>query len=88
MLEPVHILSIYVLHLQKAFHHLQGENLRLASTESEVNVTIGTRLCNITSLAMNQLVCLPPEVQPSGTDEVGRWTDNGLPMVVVSFFCS
>ncbi|EEC14243.1 plexin B, putative [Ixodes scapularis] len=62
---------------------IEGENLRLASTESEVNVTIGTRLCNITSLAMNQLVCLPPEVQPSGTDEVGRWTDNGLPMVVV-----
>lgn len=71
---------------------IEGENLRLASTESEVNVTIGTRPCNITSLAMNQLVCLPPEVQPSGTDEVGRWTDNGLPSVVVSsiyhMFCS
>lgn len=62
---------------------IEGENLRLASTESEVNVTIGTRPCNITSLAMNQLVCLPPEVQPSGTDEVGRWTGNGYPMVVV-----
>ncbi|XP_064473748.1 plexin-B-like isoform X2 [Ornithodoros turicata] len=62
---------------------IEGENLRLASTESEVNVTIGTRPCNITSLAMNQLVCMPPEVQPAGTDEVGRWTDNSYPMVVV-----
>ncbi|XP_037578148.1 plexin-B isoform X1 [Dermacentor silvarum] len=62
---------------------IEGSNLRLASTESEVNVTIGTQSCNITSLTMNQLLCWPPEVQPSGTDELGRWTDNGLPMVVV-----
>ncbi|XP_076363064.1 plexin-B-like isoform X2 [Tachypleus tridentatus] len=60
-----------------------GENLQLASRETEVNATIGTRSCNVTSLSMSQLVCLPPEVQPPGTDEVGRATENDLPMVVV-----
>ncbi|CAL1269603.1 unnamed protein product [Larinioides sclopetarius] len=62
---------------------IEGENLRLASTESEVNVTIGTRPCNLTSLASTQLVCVPPEVQPAGTDEIGRRTESGLPMVVI-----
>lgn len=62
---------------------IEGENLRLASTETEVNVTIGTGVCNLTSLAMTQLVCIPPEVQPLGTNEIGRKTDNNLPMVVV-----
>ncbi len=62
---------------------IEGENLRLATTELEVNVTIGTRTCNLTSLSMTQLVCLPPEVQPLGTDEIGRRTDNDLPSVVV-----
>ncbi|GIY36928.1 hypothetical protein CDAR_618542 [Caerostris darwini] len=62
---------------------IEGENLRLASTESEVNVTIGTRPCNLTSLASTQLVCFPPEVQPTGTDEIGRRTETGLPMVVI-----
>ena len=60
---------------------IEGINLRLASTESEVNVTIGTRTCNLTSLATTQLVCMPPEVQPPGTDEIGRRTPTGLPMV-------
>ncbi|XP_042903484.1 plexin-B isoform X2 [Parasteatoda tepidariorum] len=62
---------------------IEGENLRLASTEPEVNVTIGTRPCNLTALAYTQLVCLPPEMQPSGTDEFGRQTEIGLPLVVV-----
>jgi plexin A len=57
--------------------------LNLASDESDVNVTIATRPCNVTSLAMTQLVCTPPEVQPSGTDEIGIKTDTGLPLVVV-----
>ena len=48
---------------------IEGENLRLASSEQEVNVTIGTRICNITSLSMTQLVCLPPDLQPLGN----RW---------------
>ncbi|RWS11985.1 plexin B-like protein [Dinothrombium tinctorium] len=56
---------------------IEGENLRLALTEVEVNVTIGSRLCNITSLTMTQLVCLPPEIQPP--DE-----KHELPAVVVS----
>ncbi|EEC13881.1 plexin B, putative, partial [Ixodes scapularis] len=43
--------------------YYQGESLRLASTEFEVNVTIGTRPCNLTSLTMSQLVCTPPEVR-------------------------
>lgn len=62
---------------------IEGENMRLASTEKEVNVTIGTRKCNLTSLSMSQLVCLPPEVQPPGMDELGRTTENNLPLVVV-----
>lgn len=62
---------------------IEGENLRLASTEPEVNVTIGSKPCNLTSLASTQLVCLPPEAQPTGTDEIGRNTDVGLPTVVV-----
>ncbi|XP_022257983.1 plexin-B-like [Limulus polyphemus] len=62
---------------------IEGENLQLASTESEINVTIGTRPCNLTSLSMSQLVCLPPEVQPPGMDELGRTTENNLPLVVV-----
>lgn len=57
--------------------------MNLASDESDVNVTIGTRPCNVTSLAMTQLVCTPPEVQPSGTDEIGIKTDTSLPLVVV-----
>ncbi|XP_022245711.1 plexin-B-like [Limulus polyphemus] len=61
---------------------IEGENLRLASTESEVSVSIGTRPCNLTSLAMTQLVCLPPEDQPQGTDELGQSTATALPMVV------
>ncbi|XP_076331482.1 plexin-B-like isoform X1 [Tachypleus tridentatus] len=62
---------------------IEGEHLLRASTESEVSVTVGTRPCNLTSLAMTQLVCLPPEDQPQGTDELGRTTDTVLPMVVV-----
>ncbi|XP_066996957.2 plexin-B isoform X2 [Anabrus simplex] len=62
---------------------IEGENLNLASDESDVNVTIGTRPCNVTSLALTQLVCTPPEVQPSGTDEIGIKTDKGLPLVAV-----
>lgn len=62
---------------------IEGENLNLASDETDVNVTIGTRPCNVTSLAATQLVCTPPEVQPSGTDEIGIKTESRLPLVVV-----
>ncbi|RWS31673.1 Plexin-B-like protein [Leptotrombidium deliense] len=63
---------------------IDGENLRSATTEAEVNVTIGTKVCNLTSLSMTQLICTPPEVQPEDTDELGRRTDNNLPAVVVT----
>ncbi|XP_042221398.1 plexin-B-like, partial [Homarus americanus] len=62
---------------------IEGENLNLASDESDVNVTIGTRQCNVTSLALTQLVCTPPEVQPPPTDELGHSTEHDLPLVVV-----
>ncbi|XP_065351810.1 plexin-B isoform X4 [Cloeon dipterum] len=62
---------------------IEGENLNLASEEYDVNVTIGTRPCNVTSLANTQLVCTPPDMQPHGTDEFGIQTDSSLPLVVV-----
>lgn len=48
-----------------------------------MNVTIGTKQCNVTSLALTQLVCTPPELQPPPSDELGRSTDVDLPLVVV-----
>lgn len=63
---------------------IEGENLNRASDETDVTVTIGTRLCNVTSLTMTQLVCTPPEVQPANTDENGvQLRDINLPLVVV-----
>ncbi|XP_034935883.1 plexin-B [Chelonus insularis] len=62
---------------------IEGENLNYASDESDVNVTVGTALCNVTSLAYTQLVCTPPDQQPAGTDEMGMKTKRGLPLVVV-----
>lgn len=50
---------------------IEGENLNSASDEADVVVTIGTKPCNVTSLAMTQLVCSPPEQQPTDTDENG-----------------
>lgn len=58
--------------------------MNLASDESDVNVTIGILACNVTSLAMTQLVCSPPESQPEPTDELGVRTETGLPLVVVN----
>lgn len=62
---------------------IEGESLNFASDESDVNVTVGTLLCNVTSLALTQLVCTPPDQQPSATDELGVKTEQGLPLVVV-----
>lgn len=50
---------------------IEGENLNMASDETDVVVTIGTKPCNVTSLAMSQLVCSPPDQQPLDTDENG-----------------
>nr|CAI5855263.1 unnamed protein product [Callosobruchus analis] len=62
---------------------IEGENLNSASDEADVVVTIGTKPCNVTSLAMTQLVCSPPEQQPADTDENGIKTETNLPLVVV-----
>ncbi|KAG7207100.1 hypothetical protein KM043_000977 [Ampulex compressa] len=62
---------------------IEGENLNYASDESDVNVTVGTMPCNVTSLALTQLVCTPPDQQPADTDELGIKTESGLPLVVV-----
>lgn len=62
---------------------IEGENLNQASDEADVVVTIGTKPCNVTSLAMSQLVCSPPEQQPLAADENGIKTDTNLPLVVV-----
>ncbi|XP_053684363.1 plexin-B isoform X2 [Sabethes cyaneus] len=62
---------------------IEGENLNIASDESDVNVTIGIMQCNVTSLALTQLVCTPPEQQPLPTDENGERIEVNLPLVVV-----
>ncbi|XP_044257639.1 plexin-B isoform X2 [Tribolium madens] len=62
---------------------IEGENLNMASDETDVVVTIGTKPCNVTGLAMSQLVCSPPEIQPLDTDENGVKTETNLPLVVV-----
>lgn len=56
----------------------------MACDESDVNVTIGIDVCNVTSLANTQLVCIPPQIQPNPTDDYGFPTKNGLPLIVVS----
>ncbi|XP_055371957.1 plexin-B isoform X2 [Condylostylus longicornis] len=62
---------------------IEGEYLNGASDETDVNVTIGQQQCNVTSLALTQLVCTPPEQQPLPTDEFGIETQLNLPLVVV-----
>lgn len=63
---------------------IEGENLNLACDETDVNVTVGTMQCNVTSLALTQLVCSPPEQQPFSTDEHGNEQyETDLPLVVV-----
>lgn len=62
---------------------IEGENLNLACDESDVIVTVGSLHCNVTSLALAQLVCTPPAQQPASTDENGNENDIDLPLVVV-----
>jgi Plexin cytoplasmic RasGAP domain/IPT/TIG domain len=62
---------------------IEGENLNLACDESDVIVTVGSLKCNVTSLALTQLVCTPPAQQPLSTDENGNENDIDLPLVVV-----
>lgn len=62
---------------------IEGEKLNIASDETDVSVTIGRKQCNVTSLALTQLVCTPPDQQPEATDDVGLETPTDLPLVVV-----
>lgn len=62
---------------------VEGDFLNSASDESDIRVTIGTSSCNMTSLASTQIVCSPPDNQPSPTDERGVTTAELLPQVVV-----
>ena len=62
---------------------IEGEKINLAADESDIRVTIGGHPCNVTSLALNQLVCTPPVEQPPPTDDRGLATPQRLPLVVV-----
>ncbi|XP_070559799.1 plexin-B-like [Ptychodera flava] len=62
---------------------VQGKNLNLASTESEVIVTIGQEECRVVSLSSVQLNCIPPDDEPMGVNKSGSPTENGLPIVIV-----
>ncbi|XP_070559794.1 plexin-B-like [Ptychodera flava] len=62
---------------------IQGKDLNLASTESEVTVTIGQEECRVVSLSDVQLNCIPPDDEPKGVNKSGSPTENGLPEVIV-----
>lgn len=62
---------------------IEGERLNAANDETDVSVRIGTKQCNVTSLAVTQLVCTPPDQQPEPTDDLGIETPTDLPLVVV-----
>uniref|UniRef100_A0A6A7FV03 Plexin-B-like n=1 Tax=Hirondellea gigas TaxID=1518452 RepID=A0A6A7FV03_9CRUS len=62
---------------------IKGENINSAADESDIRVTIGNAICNLTSLDNNQLVCFPPVDQPSPTDDRGIPTPELLPLAVV-----
>ncbi|CAB4056871.1 PLXNA [Lepeophtheirus salmonis] len=58
---------------------LEGSKLNLASNQHDVEVNIGTKYCNVTSLTESQLVCFPPLL--SDSSEMPFY--NGRPMNVV-----
>lgn len=63
---------------------IEGENLSvLPLADNEMNVTIGTHRCNLTSISMRQIVCQPPILPPPPTDELGRRGGIQLPAVVL-----
>lgn len=63
---------------------IEGENLAvLLLSEYELNITIGTQRCNITSVNMRQIICQPPAFPPGSTDELGRRNPINLPAVVL-----
>ena len=57
---------------------IEGRDLNSASDQDDVRVTIGKEYCNITTLSLTQLLCLPPTHQPSPGDST-----HDLPEVTV-----
>lgn len=62
---------------------LDGTNLNRAAKETDFRVQIGTELCNVTSVSLNQLTCKPPDHQPPAMLGEGKSDQNQLPSVVV-----
>nr|XP_006820080.1 PREDICTED: plexin-A4 [Saccoglossus kowalevskii] len=59
---------------------IPGQHLNLASSETDVTVMIGSEICEVISLAWNQLTCQPPRQQPNGGSEekgVELWIYHG-----------
>lgn len=59
----------------------QGKNLMVAAKREDVQVSIGTSVCNVTNLSEDQIVCNPPQYQPK---PVRTYDRDDLPAVVVS----
>merc|ERR1711892_422343 len=51
---------------------LNGKNLNKAVTENDIQIRIGTQLCNVTSVSQNHLTCKPPNRQPPARLAEGR----------------
>ena len=62
---------------------LDGKNLNRAARESDMRVQIGNKLCNVTSVSLNQLTCKPPDHQPPSLTDTGKEDPDQLPDVVV-----
>ena len=62
---------------------LDGNNLNRAAKSSDYLVQIGTEMCNVTSVSLNQLTCKPPDHQPAAMLPDGSSDPNQLPDVVV-----
>ncbi|XP_072025627.1 uncharacterized protein [Amphiura filiformis] len=62
---------------------IYGKNLKLASSEEDVEVLIGSGACEVTALVDNSLTCTAPDKQPPGYDENGSPSTDILPRVKV-----
>lgn len=63
---------------------IEGDNLKMAYLKEDIIVTIGIKLCTITSIRVNQIVCTPPQEPVQPTDERGYPTERQLPQIVVT----
>lgn len=62
---------------------LEGKLLSLGATADDVKVFVGREPCNVTLVALNQLVCQPPTNQPAATDAEGNRAPGNQPLVTV-----